>query len=74
LHRHYCNNNQIFNFMEKTKLKQMRQFKGFSQQQIADKLCMGTTTYHRRENGRIEINIEEWEKLAKILNVPIKEI
>ena len=46
-------------FMEKTKLKQMRLFKGFSQQQIADQLCMGTTTYHRRENGQIEINIDE---------------
>jgi len=52
----------------------MRSFKGFSQQQIADQLCMGTTTYHRRENGKIEINIDEWEKLAKILNVPLKEI
>jgi len=31
---------------------------------------MGRTTYHRRKNGRIEINIEEWKKLAKILNVP----
>jgi len=60
--------------MEKTKLIQMRKFKGFSQQQIADQLCMGTTTYHRRENGQIEINIDEWEKLAKILDVPLTEI
>jgi transcriptional regulator with XRE-family HTH domain len=60
--------------MEKTKLIQMRKFKGFSQQQIADQLCMGTTTYHRRENRLIEINIEEKEKKKKILNVPLKEI
>jgi len=52
----------------------MRIFKGFTQEHIADRLCMGTTTYHRRENGQIEINIDEWEKLAKILDVPLNEI
>ena len=74
MHRHYCNNNQIFNFMEKTKLKKMRLFKGFTQQQIADQLCMGHSTYNRREKGETAINIDEWEKLAKILNVSLDEI
>ena len=60
--------------MEKTKLKKMRLFKGFTQQQIAEQLCMGHSTYNRRENGINPINIEEWEKLAKILKVPLDEI
>jgi len=60
--------------MEQTKLIEMRNFKGFTQQQIAQELCMGITAYNRRENGQVAININQWEKLAKILDVPLKEI
>jgi len=60
--------------MEKTKLIEMRKFKGYSQQQIAEQLCMGVSTYNRRENGQVAINIIQWEKLAEILDVPLKEI
>jgi len=47
---------------------------GFSQRQIANKLCMDTSSYSRREKGQIKIHITEWEKLAKVLEVPISEI
>jgi transcriptional regulator with XRE-family HTH domain len=67
-------NNQIFISMEKTKLLEMRKSKGFSQQYMAEKLNMDVSTYHRRENGQVNIHISEWEKLAKILNVPLSEI
>lgn len=60
--------------MKKNKLIEMRNFKGFTQQQIAQELCMGITAYNRRENGQVSININQWEKLAEILNVPLKEI
>ena len=52
----------------------MRKSKGFSQSQIAEKLYMDVSNYNRRENGQVKINISEWEKLAKILDVPLNEI
>jgi transcriptional regulator with XRE-family HTH domain len=60
--------------MEKTKLAEMRKFKGFKQEQIAEHLNMAVSCYSRREKGEVNINIYEWEKLAKILNVPLNEI
>ena len=60
--------------MKKNKLIEMRNFKGFSQQQIAEQLRMGVTTYHRRENGQMPIDLPLWEKLAKILDVQLGEI
>jgi transcriptional regulator with XRE-family HTH domain len=60
--------------MEKTKLSEMRKFKGFTQEQIAKHLCMDGSTYSRRESGEVKLNIVEWEKLAKVLNVPLSEI
>jgi len=52
----------------------MRIFKGFSQPQMAEKLNMDVSNYNRRENGQTKITIEQWEKLANILNVPLEEI
>jgi transcriptional regulator with XRE-family HTH domain len=60
--------------MEKIKLLEVRKSKGFSQHQIAEKLYMDVSSYNRRENGQVKINITEWEKLAKILDVPLNEI
>lgn len=60
--------------MEKNKLIEMRKFKGFSQQQIAEQLCIGVSTYNRREKGQAPINIEQWKELAKVLDVPLEEI
>jgi len=60
--------------MEKNKLLEARKSKRFSQNYIAEKLCMDVSSYSRRENGQIKIHITEWEKLAKILEVPLQEI
>jgi transcriptional regulator with XRE-family HTH domain len=49
--------------MEKTKLFQHRQNKGFSQEQMADKLAITASTYSRKESGHVRIRSEEWEKL-----------
>ena len=60
--------------MEKIKLLEVRKSKGLSQDQIAKQLYMDVSSYNRREQGQMKINIMEWEKLAKILNVPLDEI
>jgi len=60
--------------MEKIKLIEARKSKGLSQNQIAEKLYMDISSYCRRENGQRKIHITEWEKLSKILEVPLEEI
>ena len=60
--------------MEKNRLLEARKSKGFSQLQVAEKLCMDSSSYSRREKGQIKIHITEWEKLAKILEVPLHDI
>lgn len=60
--------------MEKIKLIERRKAKGFSQNIIAEKLCMDVSNYNRREKGQVKISLREWEKLSDILNVPIEEI
>jgi len=60
--------------MEKVKLLEMRKFKGFSQKQIADKLNMSVSNYNRYEKGHLPLDEPQWNKLAKILDVPLNEI
>lgn len=63
-----------YKFMEKTKLFQHRQSKGFSQEQMADKLAITASTYSRKESGHVRIRPEEWEKIASFLNVAVEDI
>jgi transcriptional regulator with XRE-family HTH domain len=60
--------------MEKTMLTDARMRKGFSQQQLADVLCIDVSTYSRKEKGVVKIRHEEWGKLAKALGVNVEEI
>jgi transcriptional regulator with XRE-family HTH domain len=60
--------------MEKIKLLEARKAKGFSQNQMAEKLFMDISSYCRRETGQIKIHITEWQKLARILEVSLDEI
>ena len=60
--------------MEKVKLIETRKSKGFSQNFVAEKLCVDGSNYNRREKGLAKISAEEWQKLSKILAVPLKDI
>ena len=60
--------------MEKVKLIKKRQESNMPQKTIAERLCMDVSSYNRREKGQVKISLQEWEKLAKILNVPMDEI
>jgi len=60
--------------MEKMKLIEARKSKGFSQAVIAERLCMDVSNYSRREKGQARISQSEWEKLSKILEVPVEDI
>jgi transcriptional regulator with XRE-family HTH domain len=60
--------------MIKQKLIDKRKERGFSQERMADLLHLDTSNYSRRENGETKIKIDEWERIAQILAVPISEI
>ena len=60
--------------MEKIKLIEARENKGFSQKYVAEKLYMDESNYCRREHGQTKISLSEWKKLAEILGVSIEDI
>ncbi len=60
--------------MVKEKLVQIRTKHSFSQQFMADKMCIDVSTYNRKEKGSVKIREDEWQKLAVILGVPIEDI
>ncbi len=60
--------------MQKEKLRLLRKQKGYTQQQVADFIATDVSNYSRKENGDVKIISDEWEKLARFLNVPVEEI
>jgi transcriptional regulator with XRE-family HTH domain len=60
--------------MQKEKLRDVRKRKGITQQQIADTIATDVSNYSRKESGDVAIRHEEWEKIARFLDVPLEEI
>nr|WP_315186017.1 helix-turn-helix transcriptional regulator [uncultured Flavobacterium sp.] len=60
--------------MKHEKLILARKSRGFTQDQMAQKIAMEQTTYSRKEIGKSSITEEEWKKIAKVLEVPMEEI
>ena len=60
--------------MVKEKLIRARKEKKISQQDIAEHLNISQTQYLRKEKGEIEIKDEEWERIAKLLDVEVNDI
>lgn len=60
--------------MVKEKLRDARKRKGYTQQQIADIIATDVSNYSRKESGDVKIIKDEWEKIARFLDVPVEEI
>lgn len=60
--------------MIQEKLKNIRIEKGMSQEKMAKILSTGISSYSRKENGKSKIYDDEWEKLAKALEVPVEDL
>ncbi|WP_160139357.1 helix-turn-helix domain-containing protein [Chryseobacterium sp. c4a] len=60
--------------MQKEKLRTLRKKKGFTQQQIANIIATDVSNYSRKETGDVRIYKDEWEKIARFLEVPVDEI
>ncbi|WES98139.1 helix-turn-helix transcriptional regulator [Chryseobacterium arthrosphaerae] len=56
------------------KLRNLRKQRGYTQQQIAEILSTDVSNYSRKENGDVRIFDDEWEKLAKALDVSVEDI
>ncbi|MGI9582169.1 helix-turn-helix domain-containing protein [Chryseobacterium sp. RRHN12] len=60
--------------MQKEKLRNVRKRKGITQQQVADFMATDVSNYSRKESGDVSIRNDEWEKIARFLEVPVEEI
>lgn len=56
------------------KLRNLIKQRGYTQQQIAEILSTDVSNYSRKENGDVRIFDDEWEKLAKALDVSVEDI
>ncbi|KPE52066.1 helix-turn-helix transcriptional regulator [Chryseobacterium indologenes] len=60
--------------MQKEKLRLIRKQKGYTQQQVADFIATDVSNYSRKESGDVRIVPDEWDKIARFLEVPIEDI
>lgn len=60
--------------MIKEKLVKARHNKKFSQEDMSQYLNISQTQYSRKENGMVSVSHEEWERIAKLLDVSVEEI
>ncbi|PQA95953.1 transcriptional regulator [Chryseobacterium shigense] len=60
--------------MQKEKLRVVRKQKGYTQQQIADIIATDVSNYSRKESGDVRIVKDEWDKIARFLDVSVEEI
>ncbi|MBT2621423.1 MULTISPECIES: helix-turn-helix domain-containing protein [Chryseobacterium] len=56
------------------KLKSLRKQRGYTQEYMSQILATDVSNYCRKESGDVKIFDDEWEKLAKALNVPVEDI
>lgn len=56
------------------KLRNLRKQRGFTQEYMSNVLATDVSNYSRKESGSVKIYDEEWEKLAKALDVKVDEI
>jgi transcriptional regulator with XRE-family HTH domain len=56
------------------KLRSLRKQRGISQEKIANAIATNPSNYSRKERGEVRIYDDEWEKLAKFLEVPVEDI
>lgn len=56
------------------KLTKYRELRNLTKEDMADRLGVSPNTYGRYEKGEFEPKVEQWEKMAEILNVPLEEL
>ena len=57
-----------------TNIKLLRELKGISRKEIAEKLNIGVSGYSKIERGEVDISLNKFEQIAKILGYNMIEI
>ncbi len=57
-----------------TRIRQLREIKGFSQQVVADHLGMAQTNYHKIESDKTQPKLDLLEKIANFYKVSLAEL
>ncbi len=60
--------------MDGAKIKRIREMKGKTQEEVAEKLNLTAQAYGRMERGETSINTERLEKIAEALEVSVEDI
>lgn len=56
------------------KIRFMRIFKGWSQEEMADKLHMALSGYAKIERGKTDVNYSRLQQIAKVLEVELSDL
>jgi len=56
------------------KLRVMRMFKGWSQEEMAEKLGYSLSGYAKIERGEADINVSKLEKIAEMLGMNLQKL
>src|SRR5690606_19544000 len=57
-----------------TKIRKIRELKGFSQENVAEELGMSVTGYGKIERNEVSVNVDKLLKIAEIFQVGIEQI
>lgn len=60
--------------MIKSKLKELRTIKGYTQQDLANCIATDISNYSRKEKGVVKISHQEWQKIADFLKCELEDI
>ncbi len=61
-------------FAPKSRIKNLRELRNYTQDYMADKLNISQNTYSRLETGQVKLTIERVKEIAEILEVPFWEL
>ena len=57
-----------------TKIRKIRELKGFSQENMAEELGMSVTGYGKIERNEVSVNVDKLLKIAEIFQIGIEQI
>ena len=56
------------------KIKKFREYRGFKQEILAERLQMTQAGYSRLERGEVDIPFSRLEQLAQVLDIPLRDL
>lgn len=57
-----------------TKIRKIRELKGFSQENVAEELGMSVTGYGKIERNEVSVNVDKLLKIAEIFQIGVEQI